>query len=142
MQSANSEETHPIVYAVLAATPSSDWRTTVRHLYQHESESDACALQYRAGGHEAMSVRVQPALAMERGLDAWCVLSPERRILSTFSTEAEASQAAEQSGGAVLSAPIRRAMPIQRGIPQAPPPRLASQGEPAGARRGFRTDAS
>jgi len=115
----------PVSHAVLVATRSAPWRLAVRHLYQHRPDAGACARAYLAGGFRAEAATIRPALALQRDRDTWCTFDGRDGVLHAFDGEAQAQSHAAQTGALVVYAPVRRAMPVQHGIPQIPPARAA-----------------
>jgi hypothetical protein len=115
-----------VKYAVLvpmpAAAPDQAGGYSVEHIYQHRADADRCAQAYQnALCMPAVATEMTPALAISRSGDAWAVLEAATLVeprLRLFKSRAAAQAAAEAAGARPLGTPIRRAMPVQHGVPQ------------------------
>lgn len=82
---------------------------SVEHLYQHRADALACAAKYISQLKQlAIVMTLAPPLSVVRAADTW--VSPDY-VAAQLSVIDEAS-------GSALCAPIRQAMPVQRGVPQ------------------------
>jgi hypothetical protein len=93
----------------------------VGHLYQHRADADKCAQVYLGTlSVPAFVAELVPALTIIRHSDLWGVLEAETQQLHTFVAR-DAAPAQGDVGLRALAAPIRRAMPVQHGVPQFAP---------------------
>jgi hypothetical protein len=90
----------------------------VSHILEHRSEAIGCCAAYTAAtGAEAEVVELRPPLVSLRPQEFWGVYSPG--ILQIFASPEEARAIlVENPLATLIPAPIGRAMPIQRGVPQ------------------------
>jgi hypothetical protein len=128
-----------IEYAViLADNQDGEPRFAARHIYPSFTAARRCAAAYlRDLGCAAAVANIAPPLEPVRSQDLWGVLEHAdeavgglMRIcdpwgapalgptLRTYASRAEARAAAAASGGYPMPAPIRQAMPVNRGPPQ------------------------
>lgn len=128
----------------------------VGHLYQHRVDAEHCAEAYCAQlGVTAWAAELSPALPVARHADAWAVLAsaplgfasargpgreavgPKAELRLYASAEAAGAAETSQRGSRRLTAPIRRHMPVQGGVPRFTPARRPALGlteeAPAGA---------
>lgn len=118
-----------INYAIVltSSVRNGEEQLVVRHLYYHFADAKGCAAAYRRDlDCDATVAAIDPPLAVVRGGDAWGVLEANA-TLHVYASQREALEASVSSGRFV-PIPIRRAMPVNHGVPQfaAPSPPLSS----------------
>jgi hypothetical protein len=105
-----------VQYAIVAPGPGG--QTCVSHIFEHRQEAVGCAAAYAGASRAKAEVALlQPPLTSSRTQDYWGVYSPG--LLRVYTTLAKASEEASLYPASVLiAAPIGRAKPVQRGVPQ------------------------
>ena len=89
--------------------PDSSREFSIEHLYQHRTDADACAERYNSQlNRTAIVMALAPPLKVVRSTDTWVAADYAARQLSVI----------EDAGVQARGAPIRQAMPVQRGVPQ------------------------